>query len=523
MIEIMKQIKWMVSLFAAVLVMGCDSLVENYKFDTGGYGTKDWDIIDYCESPVAYQMANYGKAMRLAGMEDVLAQGNLTCVIPNDDAFDAFVGESGYGSLEEVPAPVLRDLLMYLIFPGDHRCLTMEPGEVRTVNSLRGEPISIKRSENVKSYAMTINGENDLPGYRVESQDYQFKNNIVGQLVLSMPYYKPTTVPVTSPKPEDYAGGGGAQERIDISEDTFISQSGKTTAYNNNKNGYGTRVQNRSAYYAFGLIRFPLPESRVVDNLAVAKLVVNVHKLGAAYPSGERVCVSISEINPVLAGQWSETTATWNSILAPIGNSYKNLQKELAGAGEFIVPSPVPSKTSPQVVEIDITGSIVRHYEAKESAVDYVVYNMSEKINVSGAEIQIMDKDFYSTYGKAPYILLQGPSVSRLTVTEVNPLVTTGMSTPFTDEILRIAPPADPEGLDFSPQNILLVLSDLPTNGVLTLYGVPIQKGQKFTYYEMANGFVKYVRTAEGEDSFKLKVLDYLDGMVEQPVTITVQ
>ena len=95
MIEIMKQIKWIVCLLAAALISSCDSLVENYKFDTEGFGTKDWDIIDYCESEVAYQMGSYGKAMRLAGMEDVLAQGNLTCVIPSDDAFAAFVNEAG--------------------------------------------------------------------------------------------------------------------------------------------------------------------------------------------------------------------------------------------------------------------------------------------------------------------------------------------------------------------------------------------------------------------------------------------
>ncbi|MBO5684985.1 MAG: fasciclin domain-containing protein, partial [Alistipes sp.] len=184
----MKQIKWIVCLLAAALISSCDSLVENYKFDTEGFGTKDWDIIDYCESEVAYQMGSYGKAMRLAGMEDVLAQGNLTCVIPSDDAFAAFVNEAGYESFDEVPAAVWRDLLMYLIFPGEHYCLNMEPGEVRTVNSLRGEPISIMRSENEKSYAMSINGENDLPKIAVESQDYRFKNNIVGQLVKIMPY-----------------------------------------------------------------------------------------------------------------------------------------------------------------------------------------------------------------------------------------------------------------------------------------------------------------------------------------------
>ena len=39
----------------------------------------------------------------------------------------------------------------------------------------------------------------------------------------------------------------------------------------------------------------------------------------------------------------------------------------------------------------------------------------------------------------------------------------------------------------------------------------------------MEKGFVRYVRTEEGADEFKLKVLDYLNGMMAEKVTITVQ
>ena len=63
-----------------------------------------------------------------------------------------------------------------------------------------------------------------------------------------------------------------------------------------------------------------------------------------------------------------------------------------------------------------------------------------------------------------------------------------------------------------------------PAHGTLTRYGLPVHKNQSFTYYEMANGFVKYVRGAEAQpDSFKVKVLDYLDCMILDPVVVTVQ
>lgn len=536
MIEIMKQIKWIVCLLAAALVLSCDSLVEDYKFDTEGYGTKDWDIIDYCESEVAYQMASYGKAMRLAGMEDVLAQGNLTCVIPNDDAFAAFVGESGYGSLEEVPAPVLRDLLMYLIFPGDHRCLTMEPGEVRTVNSLRGEPISIKRSENEKSYAMTINGENDLPNHPVESQDYQFKNNIVGQLVTSMPYYKPISIPQPAPIPEGFVSNGETMT-IPVSEDTFVYGSGsaKTAPQNNTSNGL--RIRNQSGYYGMGLLRFRVPQNKLMEDLVLAKVCMSVYKLDKAYNTpGTEANVSLHDICDEVYNTWDETTATYSAICEKQLKNYAYLIKTdgkgITKANTFWVGEHTfySGVAMPYLAEIPMTASVKKNYEngAKDAdgnvVIEYVIYNKNHGLSTSGLGIFIHDKDYYKN---GATLVLKGPEASKLTIGANNPLVTEGPATQFTDEVLVINTPdaaANPDGYDYSSQNIILQLAEEPACGTLTRYGLPVRKNQSFTYYEMANGFVKYVRGAEAQpDSFKVKVLDYLDCMILDPVVVTVQ
>lgn len=536
MIEIMKQIKWIVCLLAAALVLSCDSLVENYKFDTEGYGTKDWDIIDYCESPVAYQMASYGKAMRLAGMEDVLAQGNLTCVIPSDEAFAAFVNEAGYESFDEVPAAVWRDLLMYLIFPGEHYCLNMEPGEVRTVNSLRGEPISIMRSENEKSYAMSINGENDLPKIAVESQDYRFKNNIVGQLVKIMPYYKPITVPQPAATPEDYVSNGETMT-IPVSEDTWVYtyDTNKVKNFNGDKNGI--RVRNSSGNYAFAVIRFRIPENKLMEDLVLAKVCMTIYKFDYYYDTaGRDVTLSLHDINEKAYNNWSEETATWNSLCVNTVKEYKYLIKTdgkgITKTNTFWVGSSpfVSGVTLPYVVEIPMTSSIKTHYEtgAKDAdgnvIVDYVIYDQKHGRGEKGLGIYIHDKDYFKN---GPTLVLKGPEASKLTIGANNPLVTEGSATPFTPEVLVINTPdatANPDGYDYSPQNIILQVAEEPANGTLTRYGVPVHKNQSFTYYEMANGFVKYVRGAEAQpDSFKVKVLDYLDCMILDPVVVTVQ
>ncbi len=503
-------------MLAVTLVAGCDYLVENYEFDTEGYGQSNWEMLDYCESPAANAYDNYSKAMRLAGLDEVVAEGGYTCIIPNNDAFTSFVSAAGYASLDEVPGPVLRDLLSYLIFPGDYRATTMEVGEECTVNSLRGEPITISRSASEKSYTLTINGVNGLAGITVESQDYLFKNNVVGQMVEQMPYYRPT-IAVTSPKPENFDNSNAPTQRIDLTDDTFIAYANKTKVYDNDSQGI--RLQNRSSMYCYGLVRYPLPESEIVENLAVATMVMQIQTLGTPYPSGTpNVRVAVNEMNDAVKGSWEEKTATWASVVGSL--SHTKLRAALAGETTFTSPSPLPSTSASMELKVDITGSILDHYAAGDTAVDYVLYNTSDIVNTSGAEIQIKDKDKRKD---PPYILLVGPVLSALTVGAVNPLVTTSYTTTLTTDVLRIDAPADAGGYDYSPQNILLVLSEVPVNGVLTLYGIPVQKNQKFTYEELQRGFVKYVRVAEGEDSFKLKVMDYLDGMIPDPVTINVQ
>ncbi|MBO5685222.1 MAG: hypothetical protein J6R73_01375, partial [Alistipes sp.] len=130
-------------------------------------------------------------------------------------------------------------------------------------------------------------------------------------------------------------------------------------------------------------------------------------------------------------------------------------------------------------------------------------------------------------YKNGPTLVLKGPEASKLTIGANNPLVTEGSATHFTDEVLVINTPdaaANPGGYDYSPQNIILQVAEEPAHGTLTRYGLPVHKNQSFTYYEMANGFVKYVRGAEAQpDSFKVKVLDYLDCMILDPVVVTVQ
>lgn len=505
-------------LVACVLGFGsCDKLMTYYDIDTDAYAYADQTILEYFESGVDPACTDFCRAVRLAGLESEIEAGGRTCIIPNNDAFAEFLSQAGYQTVDAVPAPVLRDLLLYLIFPGDYRSTNMEPGANYRQISLRGDSIFIGRSESAQTYRVYVNAVSRMESITVAQQDYLFKNNMIGQVVGKMPLYK-VELPATDSVPEGYEPEGVQTAKIDVSDDTCIYTYGSQKDTNFNNHAYGVRLIYRSGSYAYGLMRFPLPDLAIVEDLVSAQLVMNVTQLGN-YTEGTECKVSVSEANPLVWNQWTESSATWNNVvrdlLGTASTAHRNLPKTLAGEAAFVV-----GPSADVEIAADITASVLKYYELDSTYVDYVLSDGSAKAGSKGVEIRLKDKDYYKF---TSYILLTGPAESPLTVRYNTPLVTTGTSTVFGTETLMIDPPADPGQFDFSARNVILQLSDLPAKGVLTLYGVPVQKNQKFTLQEMEKGFVRYVRTEEGADEFKLKVLDYLNGMMAEKVTITVQ
>lgn len=505
-------------LVACVLGFGsCDKLMTYYDIDTDAYAYADQTILEYFESGVDPACTDFCRAVRLAGLESEIEAGGRTCIIPNNDAFAEFLSQAGCESVDAVPAPVLRDLLLYLIFPGDYRSTNMEPGANYRQISLRGDSIFIGRSESAQTYRVYVNAVSRMESITVTQQDYLFKNNMIGQVVGKMPLYK-VELPATDSVPEGYEPEGVQTDTLKVSEDTFIFAYGTSAGKVQDNTNAGVRLVYRSGSYTYGMMRFPLRESNLMEDLVSAELVMNVFQLGKTYSAGTDCKVLVHEASELIWNQWSETTATWNNIVkqGPLENKHANIRKAQAGETAF-----VSAGTDTDLkLSVDVTASVLKYYEQDSTCVDYIIADGSAKAGTSGAEIRLKDKDYYKFYS---YILLTGPAESPLTVRYNNPLVTTGTSTVFGTETLMIDPPADPGQFDFSARNVILQLSDLPAKGVLTLYGVPVQKNQKFTLQEMEKGFVRYVRTEEGADEFKLKVLDYLNGMMAEKVTITVQ
>lgn len=517
----MKSLKLILFATVALLWNGCNRMTF-YEMDTNPFAYRNQSLLDYFESGADPTCTMFCQAVRLAGIESELAAANRTVVIPNNTAFAAYLTQAGVANVADISPAVLRDLLLYMIVPGDYRVTVMEAGKNYECTSLRGEPLTIGRHENPKTYRVVINAVSDMESITVEQQDYLFKDNVIGQVVKTMPLYK-KTLPATSSKPEGYVPGEVASKKIELTHDTFIfgyGTGGKASNYDGN--ALGIRLFNRSNYYAYGLMRFPLPQDEdtknLISDLVSAQLGVTLYNLGGLYPTETTGCkITVSEPDPKVLNQWEESTVTWNNLVVDVlGNSHTKLLNTLAGELEFVSPGP----STEMALNIDITPSVLKLYGQGTTSVDYVVYNQSAKVNASGAEMYLKDKDYHQF---TSFILLVGPSTSPLTAPKEVTLNTTGYSTIFDHNTLQIVAPSDPGEFDFSAKNIMLRVSEVPTKGTLTLYGTPVPLSSKFTYLEMQRGYVKYIRNEQGEDHFKLKVLDYLDGMTTNQVSVTVK
>lgn len=523
----MKTIKSLFFLLALTLTVSCDSLVKAYDFDADGFGVEEWEILDYCASSVANACDQYSAAMRLSGLDAVVAEGGYTCIIPNNDAFKSFLLEAGYASFEDVPGPVWREELSYLIFAGDYRLSTMQAGESYTVASLRGEeaPITISRAAEEKDYTLTINGIDGLTKITVYSQDYLFKNRIVGQMVREMPYYRPTT-PAASQAPDGFDGDGTKQ--LEPTDDTYIYVYNKNNTANFNGNKSALRIYNRKSYYAYGLLRFPMPEQKVLDRVVKAELVMKIQKLGTAYPAGTpNVRVSVNEINEAACGKWTEEDATWDSVLVDNGLTNEELRVGTTYETSFVSPETAPSVAAPYEVVVDITESILAH--KNDPTVEYVLFNTSDVVNKSGAEFEIMDKEPYENdkndTSNPPRIrLLKGVEVPHFEVAAAQPLVAAvGEAVCFNSSTLQLAWLLTADPAYTRPENLVLTLESCPELGELTRYGIPMRAGSRFSYYEMEHGFVKYIRVAEGVDHFAVQAADYAGGMLPEAVVVEVR
>ena len=520
MIKKMKSITVLVCI--AVVFLGCDSLVTNYEYDSSAEGYRNTTLLAHFENDFYQDCTMHCQAIRLVGLKDVIEAGGVTCVVMNNTAFNTLLSLLRASSLEEANPVLLRELLLYLIFPGDYRALNMTPGESYRIESLSGDPIFIKRSPGGgDKYRMMINDnrvELASSPAEVRSQDFLFKNQVVAQVVTDFVFYKPI-VDQTDEKPEGYENPNMPTATLTVSEDTFLSEMAAYRDAPQNNNSYGIRMSATTNNHRNTLLKFPLDPISFKEDIYKAKLVTRVASING-YTFGEECIFQVREFH----NNWTELEATWNSI-----RKVKNFPVELApiiiNNTAFIVESNDASYylENPTFLYTDITPSVIKHYKNDSTHINLFLEDISAGRALSAHAINLCDKDRFRYLST---IELTGSGPSELTLVRNNPAVVSNGKVKFNPDIhfAMVGPEVSDEGLNYKDANIIYTASRLPTNGILTVYGIPMAEYSRFSQADMRAGVVKYLRTGSGtSDSFTFKVYDYVGGVYGDELTISIQ
>ena len=467
----------------------------------------------------------YCDAVRRAGLEDVIATGNVTCVVPNNSAWTPFLNSVGASSVEEVNPVVLKAIIQYLIFPGDYRAQTMTSGEKYRIPTLSGDPIWISRSPTeTDKYRVLINDNNtELASspVTVQQQDYIFDNNVIAQVVDELVTYR-LKVPVTEDIPDNVDNSQAKKDTLFITDDchVYIAAAGRDNNYNNNQAMalISPRIANSERV---GLFKTKLKNIDFAEDIVKAEFTARVAFV-VTYYGGLTCQIDFHKLRDVA---WTESTATYSTMEG--GLVYPLATSEFLASSTFFVPGTaglVPAdavfRDNPVYVKWDITGHILNAYQVATNPdthqLAFALYDNSERQKDTGTAIRLCMKD-YSTSTVPPflsYVAMMGPIPSKMTLRNNNvitPQDGTATLTPATS--FAMEGPAVSDGYDYSDKNIIYTLKVLPMKGVLTKYSIPMKSMDNFTQAEMEAGMIKYLKTGAGADSFGVSATDYTTGM----------
>src|SRR5699024_9095216 len=221
-----------------------------------------------------------------------------------------------------------------------------------------------------------------------------------------------------------------------------------------------------ASWVRHGFLLFDLEPIEFVDDLTRAYL--NVYYSQRSTATLEPL-LGVYETDP----DWEEMTLTWNTMPdfgAQITTTGLNL-------GEWNA--------------IDITGSINRAYQGGLDKVSLGLQLLDAPNDVTGtATFRAREQ---GNGESAPSITLFGGIPSELEIDQVSGLQVASEGA-VTIEAENLSMTASGSAIyNYTDNNIIYVLMEAPTNGTVTLYGLPIQKFSQFTQQELKSGAVKYV------------------------------
>lgn len=472
------------------LLNGCDYLITDYELDTNPDFLQSVTLIQYIEQGNDTSLTLYKEAIKYAKMEEAISGGEQTRIVPTNDAIRTILASAGVTSVNELSPNVIKGLFSYLTIPGTYRSVDL--GEEQTIgeHALSGDSLYLTRnSVGVDRYKLYVNAVAKLATIPIQviRQDYLFKDGIA-HVVDFFPTYQEMVTPTDSaPSGVDYSAA--KKDTLWITEDSNVYYGSKTKNYDGKIHYLVARSLLRYTFFKFNLNSIDY-----ADELASANLNFYVKKIsGSNYTP---VC-GVYETS----ADWDETTLTWSNKPA---------------FGQEVSAFDLTQYWN----STNITQFILNAYKDNKTEISFGLQALNGA-DITSSYVQIINREDNDGLYQ-PFISLMSTIPSELQLDGTTPIVVGNNEiAPLSKEHIAMSGPAGP--YQYSDNNIIYVLINIPAQGTLTRYGLPMIKYGQFTQAELAAGAIKYVHNGNGgSDSFKLKVQDYIGGAYPDLITMNV-
>nr|WP_294899161.1 DNRLRE domain-containing protein [uncultured Pedobacter sp.] len=474
------------------------SLLKNEKVASPVAGTNlqnktIWEFIseNNFHANDATNIGLFGKAVEHAGLKDLLddPKQNLTVIIPNDAVLLNFITGLGYSTVEEVPAVILKNIILNDVIQGRVRSFDLEAGVSKSYPSLSNDSLYLTRTvTNTDQYVLIVNSSPNASSVStgVRTQNLEFING-VAHVSNSFTYYTAKTNKADTTKvPVSY-------DTIFVSKDTYLWNG------NANKNlnfGSALDVQTKlydatggnASYSKRTYTQYAVRRPNFNGRIGTAKLEIYFNKIDGA------ASMNFFEVDNV---DWNENTITFVNAPAmgtvPIGN-------------------------------IPVKGALINKWSSIDLTSFYTAGLAQGKtfVNIGGGiventNINFRSKEFNGGVFRSRIVLSSAP------LAIIRPAVNNPINVQLSNPVKAISL----NELKFdgtADKNISYTLTVAPQNGFLVLNGIPLAVNSSFTQEQVAKGVVKYLYngTVPKTDALTLEARDFQGGIYDSPINMTV-
>lgn len=435
----------------------------------------------------------FAAAIQRAGLSDTLGTTeNHTVVFLTNTAMSQLLGSIGYATVGDVPPVILKQLLSDLIFKGRLKSTDLPLNEMSRMQTINGDSIYFTRtSTTADQYVLYVNQNPALSSSAalVRTQDLEFANG-VAQVTSQFTFYRRQ-----DDKADDGIPGGNVlTQKLTVGKDVYIR--GGTGNLNANFNDPATiDLKAVSAADAtvgrIGVMQFPLTVPSFGTKIGSAKLFVYIYNTGLTSATTFSLSAYQGENK-----DWVETGITWMN----------RPQYSAIPLATLPIPGAYTGWAS-----FDITAAVSQSYGNSASFLNiFLSHNVDNFIKLRPRE--------YQSGAFASYISVTSPPQTILTQGTIAPLTVNAAakSAALTLSNIKMNGTTD--------NNVIYTVTQLPANGYLVKYGIPLAVNASFSQADIAKGAIKYLYAGTGStDKIVFQARDNNGGYYASDLTLDVQ